>query len=114
MRPEHDALGFMLMCPAWEAIYKARIVEKVREYYALLLEPSSKAREGYPDDYLRGAIASLKWAVEWPDQEMNAAAILAHEEAKDAAENERNNTRLFGGGPPEMPEVSNGDGRYNG
>ena len=41
-----------------------------------------KVREAYPDDYIRGFIAALKWAIEWPDQEMNAAAILAQEEMR--------------------------------
>jgi hypothetical protein len=109
VRPEHEQLGFMLMCPAWDGLYKARIAEKVREYYALLLEPSSKTRDAFPDDYLRGAIAALKWAIEWPDQEMNAAAILAQEEARDAAESGTQGQRLFGGSPPGA-EVLNGNG----
>lgn len=110
MRPEHEQLGFMLMCPAWEGLYKARIAEKVKEYYALLLEPSSKTRGDFPDDYLRGAIAALKWAIEWPDQEMNAAAILAHEEARDVAGSETQNQRLFGGSPPRAEGLTNGSG----
>ncbi len=109
LKEEHQALGFMLMCPAWDGLYKARIAERVREYYALLLEPSTKTREAYPDDYIRGAIAALKWAIEWPDQEMNAAAILAQEEARDAAGAENQNQRLFGGSPPGA-EAVNGNG----
>jgi hypothetical protein len=40
MRPEHEQLGFMLMCPAWDGLYKARIAEKAKEFNALLLDPT--------------------------------------------------------------------------
>lgn len=113
MRDEHRALAFLLMCPAWDAIYKARIAEKAKEMNAILLDPRAEVRNAYPDDYIRGFISALKWAIEWPDQEMNAAALLAQEEANDAAEESRHSGPLFGGSPPER-EVLNGDGRHSG
>lgn len=104
---EHNALGFMLMCPAWNGLYKARIAEKVKEFYALILDPDAKVRGTYPDDYIRGYIAALKWAVEWPDQELNAAVVAAQEvELEESAENP---IPLFGGRPPREPrEATNG------
>lgn len=73
LSPEHMALAFMMNCPAWEGLYKARVAEQVRTMYSRLLDPSS-ARQGYqPDDFLRGYIAALQWAVTWPEQELDLA-----------------------------------------
>lgn len=107
---EHRALGFMLMCPAWEALYKARIAERVSEYYKLLLEPSTtNTKKEFPDDYLRGSIAALKWAIEWPDRELNAAVIASQEDGMNAAAREPDEP-LFGGRPARAGEVLNGNG----
>lgn len=101
---EHRALSFMLMAPAWEALYKAKIAERVKEYYRLLLEPSTDLKKQYPDDYLRGAIAALKWAIEWPDMELNAAVVAA--QTTPPADEEP--MPLFGGHPGKGGEVVNG------
>ena len=106
---EHEALGFLLMCPAWEGLYKARLAEKVSEFYRMLLEPStSDAKKDHPDDYLRGYIAALKWAIEWPDREMNAAVIASQEDELHAVENP--SEPLFRGRPAGRGEVLNGSG----
>jgi hypothetical protein len=107
---EHRELSFMLMCPAWSGLYKAKIAERVTEYYRLLLEPSTTdTKKEYPDDYLRGAIAALKWAIEWPDRELNAAVIASQDDVVPTAAGEPNQP-LFGGRPNEGVEVLNGGG----
>lgn len=108
--PEHRELSFMLMCPAWNGLYKARIAQRVSEYYRLLLEPSTTdTKKEYPDDYLRGSIAALKWAIEWPDLELNAAVIDSQQEDESTAAGEPDQP-LFGGRPATGGEVLNGNG----
>lgn len=107
---EHQALAFMLSCRGWEGLYKARVAEKVSEFYNTILDPSRSRKDKLTDDYLRGAIAALKWAITWPDQELNAAALVAQEAEREAAANQQE--PLFGGPPPMENGGLNGNGRF--
>lgn len=103
---EHELLANLLQHPAWEGILKPVIVERVRIYYDNLLNPSVQRKDAANDDFLRGAIVSLKWVVEYPQSEINAALREAEEEAASAREAEEE-VPLFGAG---RPASENGDG----
>ena len=77
---EHKALAFLVGCPAWEGLYKAQVADMVKLYYSQLLDPSKARKDRTPDDFLRGAIFALQWAVSWPDQELNKAVAEALEQ----------------------------------
>ena len=84
---------------------KPVITERVRVYYAQLIDPSQARQAQMSDDFIRGAIQSLKWAITYPDEELKAyrAAELEEEAAvKEMAEV----IPLFGGG---RPDSGNGD-----
>ena len=107
---EHKALAFMLQCRGWEGLFKPRVAEKVQEFYQQILDPSRSRKEKLNDDYLRGAIAALKWAVTWPDQELNAAVIVAQEQSRETAAED--NQPLFGSPPPNGHGGLNGNSRF--
>lgn len=85
---------------------KPVIAERVRTYYDNLLNPSVARKDTANDDFLRGAIVSLKWVVEYPQAEINLALRQAEEEAASAREAEEE-VPLFGG---ERLAAENGDG----
>jgi len=95
---EHELLENLLQHPAWEGILKPVIVERVQQYYASLLDPSVARKDSANDDFLRGAIVSLKWVVEYPQTEIKLAHQRAAEEALDRESEEE--VPLFGGGRP--------------
>jgi len=100
----------MLMNRAWEGLYKAKIVEEVRGLYAQLVNPSQARKDAVPDDFIRGQIQALKWAIEWPDQEMNRAVLESAQADKEEAEFQKV-VPLFGGGHPGPgKETLNGNG----
>jgi len=101
---EHELLENLLQHPAWEGILKPVIAEKVRTYYDALLNPSVDRKDTTNDDFLRGAIVSLKWVVEYPRMEINMAHQRAAEETLDRESEEE--VPLFGGG---RPPTENGD-----
>lgn len=77
LSPEHEALSFLLLAPAWEGLYKKRISEQVKACYDRLIVPSRDRKDQYPDDYIRGYVAALRWAIGWPEAEMNRAVAEA-------------------------------------
>jgi hypothetical protein len=98
---EHKALGYLLTCPAWDSIYKARLAEQAQIYNRQLIDRSTTRKNTYPDDFLAGAIYALNWAVTWPDQELNkAAAELLERVSSEAVEEEP----LVGGSRPSLDE----------
>jgi hypothetical protein len=109
---EHELLGDLLRHPAWEGILKPVIVERVQGYYTCLLNPSAARKDATNDDFLRGAIVSLKWVVEYPQEEINAARLEAEKEEALVRETEAE-IPLFGGGRP-APENGDGHGRPEG
>lgn len=94
------------MSPAWEALYKPKITEEVKLLYQQILDPSQKRKDSRPDDYLRGMIAGLRFAIEWPEQEMELAAARLRQEQEDE---KQLIIPLFGNGQP-IPQ-ENGNGR---
>lgn len=82
MSTEHEALRFMVTCPAWEGLYKARCAEQMKYLMARLLEPSQKRKDDEPDDYLRGQIEALKWSITWPEHELREQEVRNQEEEK--------------------------------
>jgi len=107
---EHTALAFTVSTRGWEELFKPRIAQRAQEYYELLLDPAVSRKEKMNDDYLRGAIAALKWVVTWPDLELNAAATAVQEANREAAANEQQ--PFFGGPPPNGHGGSNGNSRF--
>lgn len=99
---EHRALAFLLSCPAWEGLYKAKIAEEVKTMYALLLNPSRTRKAGQPDDYIRGYISALQWAVTWPDQELDLAAQRMLTQQREV---EIENEPIVGGSRPPTEEI---------
>lgn len=104
---EHRALGYMLKTSAWEGLYRATIAERVKEYYRLLIDPSLKRKESLGDDFLRGAIHALQWAVTWPEQEMTKAAAELLQRASEEVPEEQ---PLVGGSRPPIDEEENLNG----
>jgi len=98
----------MLKTPAWEGLYRATIATRVKEYYRLLIDPSQKRKENLNDDFLRGAIHALQWAVTWPDQEMDKAAAELLQRAANEPQDEE---PLVGGSRPPIDEEEMNDGR---
>ena len=96
---EHELLENLLVHPAWEHILKPVIAEKVKVYYAQLLDPSVVRKDYAPDDFLRGAIGALKWVITYPQAEIDAAR-LDSQEAETAAREAAEEVPLFGGGRP--------------
>lgn len=72
------------MSKGWTDVLRPAVAEKVKTLYAKLIDPSEKRKENLPDDFIRGEIASLKWILEWPEKEMQAAA-RALKEAEERA-----------------------------
>ena len=101
---EHHALAFLCHAPAWEGLYKARVAEQVSAMYNLLLNPSRSRKEAQPDDFIRGYIAALRWAVTWPETELNLAAQRAIDEVVEAPEVEE--PVVGGSRPPAEEETS--------
>lgn len=64
----------MVNCQAWGPLYKAKLAERCKELMARLLDPSEARKLKEPDDYIRGQIRALRWAAEWPEQEVKEAA----------------------------------------
>ena len=99
---EHRALGYLLTCPGWEGIYKARLAEQAQIWNRQLIDRSTARKAQFPDDFLAGAIYALQWAVTWPDMELTkAAAELLERAATEAVEEEP----LVGGSRPPMDET---------
>lgn len=102
---EHEQLAYLLLSPAWEALYKARVAQEVKVLYQQLLDPSQKRKDKQPDDFIRGMIAGLRFAIEWPEQEMELAAQQVRDEAEQEGETV---IPLFGNRQPEPKENGNG------
>jgi hypothetical protein len=94
MSPEDEQLAYLIRSPAWEGLYKARTLEQVRHIYEDLLDPSRARQDKRSDDFLRGQITALKWALSWPEQEVEIAREKEREEA-----NLMEEEPLFGGPP---------------
>lgn len=103
---EHELLANLLQHPAWEGILKPVITERVRIYYAQLVDPSQARKDSANDDFIRGGIVALRWVVEYPQQEIDAAMREVEDAALLAREAEEE-VPLFGGG---RPASENGDG----
>lgn len=102
---EHELLENLLTHPAWEHILKSVINEKVKVYYAQLLDPSAARKDSASDDFLRGGIVALRWVITYPQAEIDAARQEAQEEeaaAREAAEE----VPLFG---DSLPGPGNGE-----
>ena len=95
---EHEQFAYLILSPAWN-MYKAGIVEKVKILYHQLVNPSQERKDAAPDDYIRGQIEALRWVLEWPEKEMNAATLQALDE-QDKKESEKQIIPLFGNGRP--------------
>lgn len=70
----HRYLGYLLMSPGWNEIFKPKIAERAKVLYDRLIDPSAKRKDNLPDDYIRGQIATLKWILEWPEKAMQLVA----------------------------------------
>lgn len=70
----HRWLGYLLMSPAWNEIFKPKVAERGKILYDKLIDPKASRKENLPDDYIRGQIAALKWMMEWPEKEMGLVA----------------------------------------
>lgn len=81
LSPEHEALRHLLLHPAWDGLYKKTLAERVKVCYSQLIDPSLERKNAAPDDFLRGFITALQWAVKWPDEELNTAVVAAMEAA---------------------------------
>jgi len=109
---EHELLANLLQHPAWEGILKPVVTERVRIYYAQLIDPSQARKDSANDDFIRGAIVSLRWVLEYPQAEIDAAMQEVEEDvaaAREAAEV----IPLFGGGRPGS-EIGETHGRADG
>lgn len=70
MDAEHDALAFMVDCPAWEGLYKASVAERVKGLYKSLERDGITLQQVH--DAL-GQIKALRWAITWPELEIDQA-----------------------------------------
>lgn len=82
-------LSSMLSDPAWLA-YKARCEAVIKVWTATLLDPSKKRSADLSDDYLRGRIDALTYAISWPDSIVKQHMMQA-EDDRDADRLERTN-----------------------
>jgi hypothetical protein len=106
---EHELLANLLQHPAWEGILKPVVAERVKIYYSELVNPSDERRKRMTDDFIRGAIVSLRWVLEYP-QEIIDAAMKEVEEDVAAAREVAEVIPLFGGGRP-TSEIGETHGR---
>lgn len=100
---EHELLANLLEHPAWAGILKPVIAEQVKLYYTQLVDPSQVRKDTASDDFIRGAIVSLRWVVEYPQREIDAALREVEEDAA-AARDAVEEVPLFGGGRPSTEE----------
>ena len=70
MDAEHEALAFMVTCPAWEGLYKPFIAERVRGLMKGLENDGITVQQVHS---ALGQIKALRWAVTWPEQEVDQA-----------------------------------------
>lgn len=82
----HQDLGWLLMSTGWNDVMKPAVVERAKSLTSRLLDPSAQRKDRLPDDYIRGQIAALRWLIEWPEKEMQQAAVAmnAAEEMRQA------------------------------
>lgn len=70
----HRYLGYLLMSPAWNEVFKPQIAERAKSLYEKLIDPKTSRKENLPDDFIRGQIVALKWILEWPEKKMQIVA----------------------------------------
>jgi hypothetical protein len=70
---ERDEFNFMVNCPAWPK-YKLRLAMKAKENMNKWLDPGQTRPDTESDEFLRGWIRALTWAVAWPEREIAEAA----------------------------------------
>jgi hypothetical protein len=106
---EHELLANLLQHPAWEGILKPVVADQVKLYYSQLVDPSQSRQNRASDDFIRGAIVSLRWVVEYPQAEIDAAMREVEEDVA-AAREVAEVIPLFGGGRPGS-EIGEAHGR---
>ena len=83
MDAEHEALNFMVSCPGWAGLYKPMMVERLKGLYLQLDAKGQPVENIYRT---LGRIEELKWAISWPENEVDQALENARDEEKLAVE----------------------------
>lgn len=76
---EHEALAFMVSCPAWNDLYKKGAAERVKALYKALEAEGISLEKVYD---ILGQVKAIRWMVTWPENEVDMARIEEQEEEK--------------------------------
>lgn len=79
-----EALRVLLYTNAWSEFFVPAIETMKTEWYQRLIDPGQKRNENFPDDYIRGCIATLDVVLHLPD-----ALIAEADRVKEGDEHER-------------------------
>lgn len=84
---KHRNLAHLLLSLGWNDVFKPVALQRIKTLYDRLLDPQGSRKDKLPDDFVRGQIAALRWALEWPEKEMAIVAQALREREEDEAVN---------------------------